>query len=279
MTAHSRSLGLEGFFGQAAWTDVILTANLPRLFEEPPDLPDRLRGALGRALERQAALRSPWTKALPSAWDLLFGGRDETRSYVIRSDRAGFTLTVTVRLIGRARPLAAEVAHAMIDALAVGVAIRARARHDVSIPVLRRRVIEHTGLRWTGSPVTALARFSTPLCLRTSGGELSIRPHDVADALTRRICAVANLQGLSLAGSDAARRPPLNLEPVTAHEVAWRRNSSTPVSHGMPIRGYVGDFRVHRPSDAVWRLLRLAEIFHLGGMTSMGLGRFELLRL
>jgi hypothetical protein len=265
------------------WTDVRVRARAPRLFEEPPDMPDRVRGALGRALERLAAPHraDPWLEPVPTAWDLLFspeqidGGPDSSRPYVIRTDRIANEIEVVVRLFGVAGALAGEIRTALLDAFARGLAIRPGGRMDVRLEPVEQSVTSFNGLAPGLAPSVARLRFDTPLAVR-SGSALRINARSIEEAFHRRAAGVLRWHGVSLAV--LKRELDWRLEVIAAPMTDWRRRSSTPTSRGMPMRGVMAHILIDAPAEETWLLLVLGELFHVGGMTPLGFGRFHILR-
>ncbi|WP_316164551.1 MULTISPECIES: CRISPR system precrRNA processing endoribonuclease RAMP protein Cas6 [unclassified Bradyrhizobium] len=260
-----------------SWTDVILIGRLPPQFEEPPDLPDRIRGALGRQLEaRQAA--SPRTV---SAWQVCFAprrGPAAIRPFVIRCDRRGGRVAIVLRLIGFASHWSAECAEALAEALKGGIALKSRARLRVPIDIELIRIRARRGIGCDRAPISATLQFVTPLAIRRGRavvGDLTMLPLN----LHNRMAALARWQDWSLAPpSDdllaACRRLSYTNEELGAE--AWSRFSSSTQLAPLHMRGIVGRTIVSGPVAQVWPLLRFGEYFHAGSECALGLGRLAL---
>jgi hypothetical protein len=259
------------------WSDVIAIGKLPPQFEEVPDLPDRIRGALGRRLEAERG-RGPRAAA---AFDILFGTNwtargNAIRPYVIRCDRRGDRLAVVLRMTGFAALLAEEAAAALQAALEGGIALKSHARLRLPIPVETMKIISRRGLSTRRPPTSATLHFQTPLAIRRGtaiSGDLSRLPLN----LYNRMASLARWQDWALAPPQAdvlaaARR--LNFLDLDLRAESWQRFSATTGPRATHIRGVVGRSIVSGPLAEVWPLLRFGEYFHGGGECALGLGRY-----
>jgi hypothetical protein len=274
-----RTVNLVEALDSWRWTDVIVIGRLPPQFEEVPDLPDRIRGALGRRLE---AKRDGGTRA-QSLYDIMFGTICGThgsaiRPYVIRCDRCGDRLAVVLRITGFAALLAAEAAVALHAALEGGIALKSHARMRLPIAVETMRILPRRGLPQRKSPTSAMLHFLTPLAIRRGSavsGDLSRLPLN----LHNRLSALARWQDWSLVRPDAdvlAAVRQLSFLDLDLRAESWLRFSSTTGAKAAHIRGFVGRSIISGPVQQVWPLLRFGEYFHGGGECALGLGRYAI---
>jgi hypothetical protein len=268
---------LAGFLTQLHWTDLRFVLEAPQAFEDVPDLPDRVRGALGRTLERR---RACLPEGACDAWGLLFGKHwrgesgGEFHPFVVRTDRAGNRMTCVIRLVGFADCWSAEIAASAFEAFEAGIAVR-RSGHN-RVPL---RVIEATQeRRWFSAATrprpTIVLRFETPLIVRNRDAyEGSLE--GLATSMRARLRSIGRWCDATLTGADALI-PDRRLWDVARTEiraVRWRRRSTTHPD-GTMMLGVVGDVELTHVSDEGFRLCSALEPFHIGGGASAGLGRF-----
>jgi hypothetical protein len=260
-----------------SWTDVIIIGRLPSQFEEPPDLPDRIRGALGRQLEAQRAL----TSRAVSAWQICFAprrGLAAIRPFVIRCDRRGGRIAIVLRMVGFAGHWAGECADALAAALQGGIALKSGARLRVPIAVEQMAIRPRRGIHCHRNPASATLHFITPLAIRRKravAGDLAMLPLN----LHNRMAALARWQDWSLPrpAEDllaASRRLTYSDEDLRVE--GWSRFSASTRDSPLHLRGIVGRTIVRGPVAQVWPLLRFGEHFHAGSECALGLGRMAI---
>ncbi|WP_237152172.1 hypothetical protein [Oryzibacter oryziterrae] len=239
--------------------------------EDLPDLADRFRGALGRALERL----SPQTD---DAWQLLFGSQLPlvngaiVRPYAIRAHREKGQIICLVRLFGFADCWTDEVSHALVEAAQTGIALRMHGMHRVPLPVLSvKRALSY----WQEPKTTARVidvRFATPLIIRHKA-----RVSGVLDSLyvacVRRVAGIA--RWCDVAPDTALQKVMMEqawrTEDVDLHPVGWTRHSSTH-PQGRATTGLIGRARISKLNATNISILRASEIFHAGGGATSGNG-------
>jgi hypothetical protein len=266
------------------YTDVVVETRAPELLEELPELPDRVRGAWGRRLEDIAARQNAqtWLNEEPSAWSVFFGppiltsGLDPVRPYVIRTDRSGKHVTVTLRLFGFADCWLEDSFSALVAALEGGIAIRERSSHRVPFAVVDHQVQRHWGIAPTSRTARTYIALMTPLALR-AGQRTQGSLARLGGALSRRLRALARWQDADLIDPEEWRRiaqPDWTEADSDLSFATWIRFSSSQQS-GQPIRGFVGRSILSGLDEDGWMLLNLGQVMHAGSGCAAGLGRIE----
>jgi len=277
----ARCVALEEALRDFLYTDIVAEARLPPLFEDPPDLPDRLRGALGRSLEAVAARESVALFGSPPAWDVLFDapvgapGLDPLRPFVIRVDRRGFDLMATLRLFGFADCWLSDAMAAFAQALDGGIAIRGRSGHRVRLAVRDVRVERHWGIPVDPDARQVRLRLDTPLVLR-SGRRAAPGIARLAPAMGRRLAALCRWQDSAL-----ALAAPVGLAKVLCDDlspVTWLRFSSSQ-RRGQPIRALIGAATLGGLTAEGGMLLQAAAVLHAGASCPSGHGRISVFNL
>lgn len=259
------------------WNCVRVFTELPSGFTDFPDLPDRIRGAVGRQLGAQ-----------PSQSDagLLHGmmvgdaePEDAPRPFTIQCDREGRRLAVTINLAGTAANLIVDACFALRRALAAGIRMgpdmRQRASLEPSRPTFQRR------LGFAG-PEPARGdrlhlRLLTPLSIRRGGlgivGSLDTLPTNLANRFLR----LSARWHEPIAGPIALPRRLSDLiAPITEHTypMIYTHYSKTR-PEPLRIAAIRGEASFAGNHTRFLPLLRFAEVFHAGSGTALGLGRLR----
>lgn len=259
------------------WTDLTFSLEAPEVFEDVPDLPDRIRGALGRALERTCGNRK---SSRCDAWTLLYGKQflgdsgGEFHPFVITTDRTSDRMVCIVRLVGFADCWSEDVAAAAFEAFRAGIAIRRSGVQRVRLSVLgatRERM-------WFRPPAafkpSVLLRFKTPLVVRNRravDGSLA----SLSASMRDRLLSVARWCDVCPSPQIMRRmhEPLWTVERADLRPVRWRRRSSTHPD-GTALLGLAGDIVLGGMTETGLLLCWAMEPFHAGGGSSGGLGRF-----
>lgn len=270
-----RCSSAETLFSALHWTDLSAKFDARPLLEEMPDLADRFRGALGRALERIGPDGE-------TAWALLYGTQIQaengvvTRPYLIRAHRIGNEINLLVRLFGFADCWSREIMSAMEETGSHGIALRMHGKLRVTLPLVSTTMQGHF---W--QPTEAYSRrlqikAITPLILRhrqsLHGGLDTLH-----QSCIRRLVGIANW--CDVLPDDAA------LEQLDTHSwaitdqdlypVSWvRRSSNHP--DGRQHAGVMGQFAVDGLTPISRDLLTTAELFGAGGGTTSGNGELRI---
>jgi hypothetical protein len=262
----------------ALWSheELRIVTRRPADLDNHPDLPLRLRGAMGRKLfQMPPSTRLGVTR---NAFDELFGENPahDTRPMTIDADVAAGLVTIDLRLFGSARVHLRALCEAMLAALEEGVSLRPGGQRVPFEPLdcFARRVAPP----WP-APASreAIVLFKTPVVLR-SGGRLSTSHGALLNALTRRVNGLARWAGVeptfdeSAASKAAAAIDLTPLESIPVHMSRWsRRNPGEPI----PVSGFLGKVRLSGPLETFTPYLTLARSTHIGSHAALGFGRVE----
>lgn len=261
----------EDLFGALHWTDVTICLDARPLMEDLPDLADRFRGALGRALER--------LEGGEEAWNLLFGPQLASqegavvRPYLIRAHRTGPEIQCVVRLFGFADCWTSEIEAALVDAAEVGIALKMNGKQRLS---LHPQEVRRRSLYWpppTGTYRQFSVRLLTPLILR-HGAHVSGTLDSLPVAIARRLLGIARWCDVSVEMNlrSKLQATAWHIEDLDVVPTGWRRHSSTHPD-GQAHTGYVGVMRLADVTDIGWLMIQSAEVFHAGGGATSGYGQ------
>ena len=270
------------------FTDIVAYARRPALFEDAPDLPDRVRGALGRKLEGLAikATDPLLAEEAAGAWRTFFGaaGRDfGARPYVVRVDANAREIKIVLRLFGAAAKFARVSEVALAVALEQGIAIKHHGYHRVRFSIDRLEKVSATGTSRRAAPASAVIILRTPLALRVGSAiksSLVSLPSNVAHRALRLapwLGYKVTFDSLRLSHASAA----LEWEESCLTQDFWEHHSSSTNARNarVPLAGLTGKVHVRGDLGPVWPFLRLGADIHAGSETAMGLGRYETIAL
>jgi CRISPR-associated endoribonuclease Cas6 len=263
--------------------DVVVFCQRPSDLEECPDLPLRIRGALGNALEALCAdERRPDPFDRPTAHQLMFkwkpprsGLIEVSTPYVVRAEVRGDVVEVRLRLFGAAGYHAPMVTRALIAALESGVSIRnhgARARFAVNDVWTER--FDGAARDWIRDGSAATLHLRTPVIIRRNQN-LQIQPLSLLRSAMRRAQAIASWMNCALRVDEnqlivEGRRLQFNMMGV--HSEIWERTSSNNPGKGIPMQGYGGKVAVEGDLGNWATYLDLAQFGSLGGECALGFG-------
>jgi len=272
--------------------DVTVEATLPQSFEADWSLGGRVRGALGHVLRGDAGLEPSRARArrerlgLPSAFDLVFGGRHlapprssplaraPVRPLLLAIQAERRRLAVTARLFGVAMLYQRQIEAALVRTLENGIAVapgaRSRARLqpdrlEAAAPMVERE--QPGGRRGT-------LRFRSPLALLRKD-RLRSGPRDVFGSLLSRTAALAGWQGLALTADVALLAMELaawDCRWEASHIVGWERRSVAQPGRVIPMLGILGRIEIDGTIHLWQPLLALAPLTHIGSHTTFGMG-------
>lgn len=261
----------------------VITAICPRpaWLTDGPNLPNLVRGALGRELHRsaspEAAMAQPCPWSPPCTLDVLFGwqriaGPEKVirKPYAITVD-VGQDVSVRLVLFGAAEPWSHAAADALVAAIGGGIAGAGEKRLETT-----RRCIERLqGVEVRAPGREAVLAFRTPLAIDTKA---ETPPQEAFfNALAGRIEALARWHGLIIPPLDAdplkdafmSLRYEFKPHPPAQRHAVHRRAAGSATFSGSIV--LAGDLAPVMP------LLSLAEVTHVGGRVSWhGFGRCAL---
>jgi hypothetical protein len=274
---------LSGLLDLWQHDDVVVLCQRPSDLEDCPDLPLRIRGALGNALEALSeddARPDPFDR--PTAHRLLFkwkpprsGLIEVSTPYVVRADVRGDTVEVRVRLFGGAGFHAPTVLRALIAALDGGVSIRnhgVRARFAVTNAWIER--FDGAARNWVRNGSSAMLQLLTPVIIRRNRN-LQIEPLSILRSAMRRAQAIAPWMNCSLLLDEPqlildGRRLSFNM--IEVYSENWERTSRNNPGKAIPVQGYGGKVIVAGVLGDWAPYLDLAQYASLGGECALGFG-------
>ena len=264
--------------------DVIVECVRPRELEDCPDLPLRMRGALGNALEAVCAHASSQRDSFgrPSAHDLMFRWKPPNgfstpiaTPYVIRAEVRGNLVEARVRLFGFAAFYGPVVLVALCNALSSGVSLRnygVRAVFTVKTGRIERFAGATRTWQQTGSG--GKLHLLTPVVIR-QGQNIRITPLSFMRSVIRRATAVAPWMYCELDHKGAeplvkADRIAFSMEDI--HAECWSRTSRRNPGRALPVEGYAGSITITGNLEVMAPYLDLAQYVSVGGETALGFG-------
>lgn len=163
--------------------EIVVVCHRPHDLEEAPDLAQRVRGALGNALEElcQFSLRRSDPFQRETAYELLFswpnplietpyGRRELAVPFVVLTDIIGQEVRIVIRLFGGAGIHLRWVEQAVVDALQEGVSLR-RGGTRVSFEIISSLWVRFDGASrdWLEGAGSATIKILTPVIIRSGG--------------------------------------------------------------------------------------------------------------
>lgn len=289
-------LKLSGVELCGVWDSEVIrvAAEAPELLENFPDLPIRIRGALGWALEAVANETPPRRRRHLSAYELLFKpiaerapGLEIPKPLTLRAWVDKRLLTVELRLFGEAAACMPEAAEALVRTLEGGISLRTGGRQRVPV-----RVIDVFGKTDCGVAVPrdgatmAVLRFRSPVTIRHKVSQASharLRAKDdaraILNSIERRVASLARWQMAELVEDKAILKAVIDelaVDETDMVPIPWVRHSVRQGNIGIPMQGYVGTLRAVGRLGPLLPLLALAAECNTGSHASLGLGWFDL---
>ncbi len=261
--------------------DIVVYALYPHLLEEIPDLPDRIRGALGRSLERTNLPDAP------ALWHAMFGDPpiiaecNYVRGFIIRCDRHRGLISVTLRLFGVLCNFCDTLVETLKGACEFGIALRSMGQQK------RKIIVQHCCVFWRKGFAQAdiwnqhrtqkndiILKFITPVYLRGKQGKY-LAGNPLAKTVINKACGMARWWGVKASQPDlklfeVGRTHDVDLAPST-----WTHRSSRTGPGGLFRSGVLGKIELHSVNLNALAIFQLAELIHLGGGGAAGLGRIS----
>jgi CRISPR-associated endoribonuclease Cas6 len=265
-----------------AFADLAFWLRRPGDFEEHPDLPDRIRGALGRRLVGLSDGAGAAAHDAATLHGMMFGRRDDNetaRPFVIHTDVKGERIKVVVRLFGAASNYWASLEAAIEAACMTGIALKQGGRQRLRFEILKRECCAAPSWEIPSAPARATLLFGTPVALR-EGRQTRPSLRGLPVNAARRLKALLAWQGAAFDfrhGDLARASRGLLYGYDELFWARWSRRSSSTGADGMPLGGFMGALRVSGDIEAVWPLLCAGALTHVGSGAALGLGRYDLL--
>lgn len=286
LAAPAGETDIGGFAGAIRFCDIVFDCARPHDFEDVPELPDRLRGAWGRAIERRmggcaepgeddqlALLQAACFGASPPGAPARLA-----RPYVVQTDAPPGRIVVRLRLFGLASQWWREAGDTLADALGGGIAVRRGGQVRTRFAIGTRTVQWGFGNNRSVEGVDAIDLFfRTPVCL-LRGGAVIASMQSLPVFMYERLKGLARWQALRLKLPQWRLDQALEGVDIVGSDLnwqAWPRHSATTGPRAMPARGYVGSVRFHGNVAKLALLARPVALTHIGANTAMGYGRIE----
>jgi hypothetical protein len=261
---------------------VTATARRPAGFADYPDLPIRVRGAVGGMLHALAAPVSPrpgrgeW----PRAWDVLMEpmGYDVARPMTVQTDVRANQIAAHVRLVGHAGFWRPCVETALITAFDHGVKLTSESRFRTQLEVES----VHQSVFGGYEPLQGTARegrlyFESPVRLR-SGHATRMSGPSFLISLANRVKSLAPWFGFTLDEDWSG-----------LHEAAWAIESdenglwpyryergSRRAEARIPVLGLLGVLVLRGNLERFTPYLQIGEAVNAGSHAALGFGRYRL---
>jgi CRISPR-associated endoribonuclease Cas6 len=278
LLAPAHSVALPELLALWQHDDVVVICRRPSDLEDCPDLPLRIRGALGNALEALAGDRKSDVFDRPAAHSLLFKWQSPHRvstPYVVRAEVRGDVVEVRVRLFGYAGFFAPMVLRGLVSALEGGVSVRnhgVHARFEVQSARIER--FDGGGRRWPSEGSSATLQLQTPVIIRR-GQHLRIEPVSLLRSALRRAQMIAPWMNCRLACDEAAMlrdAERFQFSMAGIYPESWSRTSRNNPGTPLPMNGYGGRVTIEGWLGEWASYLDLAQFGSLGGECALGFG-------
>lgn len=271
--------------------DIIIQCKRPQGLEDQPDLAQRIRGAIGNALELLCSLPplrpDPFDREnahellyfwhSPTA-DTCFGVTEIAVPMVIRATMTARSIDFVIRLFGRAGIHRPMVEAAALNAVAGGVSLR---NHAIRVPFpvtgLSWRKFDGGAHRWPSRATTAQIRYITPVIIR-SIDRLRLDPEAVLKSSLRRIAALSPWMGFALQADAAALNQAIDHVhcALDIHPEQWVRTSRRTPGESIKTYGFGGGMRISGNLDPIMPYLTLGEFGSIGGECASGYGAYTM---
>ena len=252
------------------------------------DLLRRLRGAIGDLLLAGASGEAiggrpcPWQP--PCALDLLFreqgrrGAHGIPKPYVLKADRAGPDLVVSMTLFGFASDWTGVIQHVLAAAVQDRIDWRGQ-RPALFLPTPRLAdlsVGDAEGIPVPSVPSIAVLEFLTPM--NAEGDDPLERPATLFARLARRIDGLAAWQDAAL---EEDWRQLGTLWEALPYDVAQLRRRRADRHSGRAGKSFTvetvdGSLQITDLPPVLWLLLVIGSVTHAGKGATEGFGRFRL---
>lgn len=270
---------------------VEVEATLPSGLEDHPDLPIRLRGALGRHL---ATMPPPvdWRydpHGRARAFDILYQplGQIDHRTAIpkpmtVHADILGRTLRVRIVLIGAGGYWWPDVAAALQSAFDHGISLHNMGRQKIPIAIktLRHHRLDGIDAEDQASSTTLVKlQLLSPLRLR-SGQATRFDAASLLISIVNRVAALARWQYLSLESNWSALHDATHhvaLFDADLNIVRWERGSIRQAAR-IPVLGLTGSCSLSGDLAPFVPYFAIAQQVNFGSHASLGFGRARIIR-
>ncbi len=273
------------------YDDIILQCRRPPDLEEQPDLPLRIRGAIGNVLEtlcdHQRARCDPFDREdaheLFYFWpapkvDTVFGRLELAVPWIIRTTVRADQIWVTIRLFGEAAIHRNQIMAAAHMALNGGIALR---NHGARTPISVQQVYWHRfdggAKNWADHASAVRLHMATPLIIRKQQ-HIRLEPQAALRAAMRRVAVVAPWMGMAVTAEGSQLDDRVNqLEyHMDIHPENWTRTSSRAPGRSIAVHAIGGWIAAQGDMSILLPWLQLAEYASIGSECASGFGAFDM---
>jgi hypothetical protein len=268
------------------YTDVRLVCKKPDDLSEFPDLPTRLRGALGRQLynisQAMDLSNDPFSRLSP--FGFLFGEHGFQKSHLalpkplaVRSWVDNGEFHVLIRLLGHAQYYAPLVLECMAEALGSGISITENAKYRVPVSVQDSWIEEYKDINPVFGNLAVLS-FETPFCVR-SGHNVTLSKRALLNSMYQRSNGLLRWCDIELSSDTKLPREKENHLMMDSNElrhIKWKRYSIRQKGTTIYMQGFLGKLKISGDLGHLCALLKVCELFGIGSHAALGLGAFKL---
>ncbi|CAG0997500.1 hypothetical protein MYXO_02786 [Myxococcaceae bacterium] len=290
----ARAAGIDELV--AAWKSTTITLRLAGMaaFADAPSIGNKLRGALGTVLLGSASQavkeRKPCTWRTACTAEVFFGRRpivavagernEVPKPFALWAEKTNDgALLVKCRIFGFARSRTSAVAGALVTAVGDRVFWDLLAQ-DVGASGLAstnpQDVREEDDAFLPGEPPEE-AEIDFVSAFDAERGEMLTSPSLLAGRLVARVALVGLWHGIDTRSSASAM--------LSSEDCNWRIETEELVGRAFRAKGgqrfanrvnRPASFRIAGDLSAIWPVLKLGELAHVGRGTTVGLGRYRL---
>lgn len=278
---------LEEVMEMTSVTSLKLYAVRPFDLSDYPDLPIRLRGALGRALYQDKDSRPVNRRILPrpSAYDCLFGKHGDyvpgfpiPAPFGISCETNGNLLNVNIHLLGLAEFYAEQILTTMAETMTRGISLAADQPKRVSVPLVDMGLRKHFPFAEKAKGDSVVLKFSTPLQLRSNNHQ-TLAVEALMHSGVIRLSSLSRWSGFETGNLwQDLKAISGNVEVQTADmvPVKWTRHSIRQKGIAIPMSGFVGPYRIIKGAAPFLNYLRFGELFGIGSKANLGMGSYKM---
>lgn len=268
-------------------TDICAVCRRPPSFDAGPTLGGRIRGALGHALAAVAAdlppcaarRRTLW--GWPSAFATLFAAEWErglVPPYAISAEEVKGGIHIRVALFGFASMWTTEVKTALAKALVGGIALSPEAA--VRVPLAMESLHIEIPSMSPILPAREALLFLHGLFEIRNDRAMASSAHSFVASLVNRMAALARWQDMEIAfGTHGFDTAGVEISYEPALPMGWIRRSSSQHGRRIPMIGSHGRMTLKGRIEPLLPFLLVGELAQIGGRTTFGYGRYELVLL
>lgn len=277
----SRRVAVWDFASEFFHAEIRILCTGAAWLAERPEASGWVRGALGDALLRSASAEAiaghpcPWIP--PCTLDPLFRDQGEWQSgqrlpkpFVPFVEAVGGDALVSIRLFG----FATDWTESVTDALTVALRNGLGPKHGrTKLEIAGRDIRTFEGIEPAQSvPASVELDFLSPLSIR-QGNDPHLDPGALLAALKNRAAGLSRWHDADLdTHSDDAVDFTVAFN---TEEVAWARRGG-PENRRYAVSGFMGRIAISGNLTPLLPYLALGQIAHIGGRTTLGMGRYHL---